>query len=50
MVQSKVVEPDGPVESVPVTVTKLVAVVVGVPEVRPVAVLIDNPAGRPVAM
>ena len=37
-------------ESVAVTVTVLVPAVVGVPEIRPVAALIDSPAGRPVAL
>ena len=41
--------PDGPVESVAVTVTDEVPAVVGVPEIRPVEALIDRPAGSPVA-
>jgi hypothetical protein len=42
--------PVAPVVSVALTVTELVPVVVGVPEIRPVAELIDNPAGSPLAL
>src|SRR5262245_15002186 len=40
----------GTAESVAVTVTLNVPAVVGVPEMVPVDALIDNPAGRPVAV
>ena len=39
-----------PVVSVAVTVTLEVCAVVGVPLISPVEELIDNPAGRPVAL
>ena len=42
--------PLAPVPSVAVTVTLDVPAVVGVPEIRPVAELIDRPAGSPVAL
>ncbi len=42
--------PFAPVVSVAVTVTDDVPAVVGVPEISPVEALIDNPAGRPVAL
>ena len=42
-------DPDGPVESVPVTVTVEVPAVVAVPEITPVEELIDRPVGSPVA-
>jgi hypothetical protein len=38
-----------PVALVALNVTGEVPAVVGVPEIKPVAVLTDNPAGRPVA-
>ena len=49
IVQVKLAEPEVPVVSVAVTVTFGVPAVVGVPEINPVAELIDSPAGRPVA-
>jgi hypothetical protein len=49
IVQLNDAEPDAPVVSVAVTVTLEVAAVVGVPEIRPL-LLIDRPAGRPVAL
>src|SRR5258708_37611401 len=48
IVQLNVADPCAPVVSVAVTVTELVAAVVGVPVIRPEE-LIDRPAGRPVA-
>jgi hypothetical protein len=42
--------PDAPVESVALTVTLEVPAVVGVPEMRPLELLIDSPAGSPVAL
>ena len=42
--------PLAPVVSLAVTVTDDVPAVVGVPEISPVEALIDNPAGRPVAL
>ena len=50
MVQVNEADPEAPVVSVAVTVTLLLPVVVGVPEIRPVEELIDRPAGRPVAL
>jgi hypothetical protein len=38
-----------PAALVALTFTAVVAAAVGVPEINPVAVLIDNPAGKPVA-
>ena len=49
-VQLNEAEPVAPVVSLAVTVTLEVPAVVGVPEIRPVAELIDSPAGRPVAL
>ena len=48
-VQVNEADPDGPVESVAVTVTVPLPAVVGVPEIFPVVALIDSPAGSPVA-
>src|SRR5690349_9860650 len=48
IVQVKLVEPVAPVVSRAVTVTFAVVAVVGVPETRPVPLLMDSPAGRPV--
>lgn len=48
--QVNVVEPVAPVSSVAFTVIVLVAAAVGLPEMTPVALLIDNPAGSPVAL
>src|SRR5258708_22027482 len=48
IVQLNVADPCAPVVSVAVTVTELVAAVVGVPVIRPEE-LMDRPAGRPVA-
>ena len=42
--------PEAPVVSVAVTVTAELPDAVGVPEITPVEVLIDRPAGRPVAL
>jgi predicted transcriptional regulator len=50
MRQLNVADPCAPVVSVAVTVTLNVPVLVGVPEIRPVEELIDNPAGSPVAL
>ena len=50
MVQVKLADPLAPVVSVAVTVTLEVPAVVGVPEIRPVDVLMDSPAGRPLAL
>src|SRR5215469_1075904 len=50
MVQVKLAEPEALVVSLAVTVTEEVPAVVGVPEIRPVAELIDSPAGSPVAV
>jgi hypothetical protein len=47
IVQLNVALPLAPVVSVAVTVTLYVFAVVGVPEIRPVEELIDNPAGSP---
>jgi len=44
------VEPAYPAPSVAVTVTELTPAVVGVPEIVPVELLIDRPAGSPVAV
>ena len=49
MFQAKLAVPVAPVVSLTVTVTVLLAAVVGVPEIRPVEALIVSPAGRPVA-
>jgi len=49
MVQVNVAEPTAPALSVAVTVTEQAHAVVGVPVTDPVEVLIDRPAGRPVA-
>src|SRR5579872_7072934 len=49
IVQVNEAEPCAPVVSLAVTVTLLVAAVVGVPVISPVLALIDSPAGRPVA-
>ena len=49
IVQVNVVEADRAWESVAVTVTEEVPAVVGVPVIAPVELLIDSPAGRPVA-
>ena len=46
----KVADPDAPVLSRADTVTVEVPAVVGVPLIRPVAELIDSPAGSPVAL
>ena len=48
-VQLNVAEPDAPVVSVAVTVALPVPAAVGVPEISPVAELMDSPAGSPVA-
>ena len=45
--QVNVVEPVAPVSSVAFTVIVLVGAAVGLPEMTPVALLIDNPAGGP---
>ncbi len=45
----KVADPEAPVASVTVSVTLKVPAAVGVPEIRPVAELIDSPGGRPLA-
>ena len=50
MVQVKDADPEAPVVSFAVTVTLFEPAVVGVPEIRPVAELIDRPAGRPAAL
>ncbi len=47
--QVKVADPVYPLESVAVRVTEQAQAVVGVPVTAPVDVLIDSPAGRPVA-
>jgi len=49
MVQVKLVEPELPALSVADRVTEHAHAVVGVPVIAPVMVLIDRPAGRPVA-
>src|ERR1700676_4341396 len=47
-VQLNEADPEAPVVSLAVTVTLEVPAVVGVPEIRPEAELMDSPAGRPV--
>ena len=49
-VQVNEADPAAPVGSFAVTVTLEVPAVVGVPEISPVAELIDSPAGRPAAV
>src|SRR5580700_6735187 len=49
-VQVNEADPAAPVVSFAVPVTLEVPAVVGVPEISPVEVLIDNPAGSPVAL
>ena len=49
-VHVKDADPEAPVVSLAVTVTLLEPAVLGVPEISPVAELIDRPAGRPVAL
>jgi hypothetical protein len=49
IVQLNVALPLAPVVSLAVTVTELEPPVVGVPEMRPLDVLIESPAGNPVA-
>jgi hypothetical protein len=46
-VHANVAEPKAPVGSVAVTVTDRVVAAIGVPEINPVAALIDNPVGNP---
>jgi hypothetical protein len=48
--QVKLAVPDGPVESVAVTVTPAVDAVLGVPVISPLVELIDRFEGRPVAL
>jgi hypothetical protein len=48
--QTNDADPDVPPLTVAVTVTLLVPAVVGVPEIRPVAELMDSPAGKPAAL
>jgi hypothetical protein len=48
--QVNVADPVAPVSSVASTVTVLVAAAVGLPEMTPLALLIDSPAGSPVAL
>jgi hypothetical protein len=50
IVQVKLADPEAPVVSVAATVTVEVAAAVGVPEMSPVAGLIDRPAGSPAAL
>ena len=50
IVHVKDADPEAPVVSLAVTVTLLGPAVLGVPEISPVAELIDRPAGRPVAL
>ena len=50
IVQVKLADPLALVVSVAFTVTLYVFAVVGVPEIRPLAELMDRPAGRPVAL
>jgi hypothetical protein len=49
IVQLNVALPLAPVVSWAVTVTELEPLVVGVPETRPLPVLMESPAGSPVA-
>src|SRR5215472_15666585 len=49
-IQLNVADPEAPVVSVAVTVTLVVAAVVGVPVMSPEDEEIDSPAGRPVAL
>ena len=49
IVQLNVAFPLAPVVSLAVTVTELEPLVVGVPETRPLDVLMESPAGSPVA-
>ena len=49
MLKASVAEPV-PAELVALSVTLKLPVTVGVPEMRPVAVLTESPAGRPVAL
>ena len=50
MAQVKEADPAAPVVSVAVTMTVLVAAVVGVPVISPVAEAMDRPAGSPEAV
>src|ERR1035438_9135912 len=49
-VQPNEADPEAPVVSLAVTVTLEVPAAVGVPEIRPVELLMDSPAGRPAAL